>query len=140
MTAVGDYEVGKGRPPKAYQFQPGVSGNPAGAKKGAKGVSAVIAEALARKVIVTEKGRRRRSISLLQAAVLQQANKAAAGDRHATKLILELLARSEDREEARAANAPLDPIAQAASDAVILEALRASAFNTTSEVNDAQVD
>ena len=28
-----DYKVGPGRPPRAYQFKPGQSGNPKGAKR-----------------------------------------------------------------------------------------------------------
>ena len=139
MTALGDYPVGKGRPPTAFQFKPGVSGNPAGRKRGGKGVSAVIAAALARRVTVTEKGRRR-SMSLLEAAVAQQVNKAAAGDRHATKLILQLLGSAEDREEARALNAPVDPVARAQADAVILEALRASAGKMATEAADEEVE
>jgi len=33
MSEERDYEVGKGKPPKAYQFKPGQSGNPAGARR-----------------------------------------------------------------------------------------------------------
>lgn len=139
MTALGDYPVGKGRPPTAFQFKPGVSGNPAGRKRGVKGVSAVIAAALARRVTVTEKGRRR-SISLLEAALAQQANKAAAGDRHATKLILQLLGSAQDREQAQALNAPVDPAARAEADAAILEALRASAGHLAMEADDEDAD
>lgn len=33
MAEERDYEVGKGKPPKAHQFKPGQSGNPAGARR-----------------------------------------------------------------------------------------------------------
>ncbi|MCT2557502.1 DUF5681 domain-containing protein [Tsuneonella sp. YG55] len=33
MNSERDYEVGKGKPPKASQFKPGQSGNPAGARR-----------------------------------------------------------------------------------------------------------
>lgn len=47
----GDYEVGRGRPPKAARWKPGVSGNPAGrpSNKG-KNVQNVLDEVLGQKV------------------------------------------------------------------------------------------
>jgi len=91
-----DYEVGKGRPPRRHQFKPGRSGNPAGRPKGSRGVSAIIAKALAEKVVVTENGQRR-EISKLEASAKQLANKAAGGDQSAAKLVMSLLIQAEDR-------------------------------------------
>jgi hypothetical protein len=115
------YKVGRGRPPLETRFTPGVSGNPRGRPRGSRGVSAVIAAALAEKVTVTENGKRR-SISKLEAAAKQLANKAAGGDAKAAKLIIDLLHQSETRDEARGADVPLAQEAQKAADLALLAA------------------
>ncbi len=91
-----DYQVGFGRPPKASQFRRGHSGNPSGRPKGSRGVSAIIAKALAEKVVVTEHGQRR-EISKLEAAAKQLANQAAGGDQRAAKLVMGMLLQAEDK-------------------------------------------
>lgn len=91
-----DYQVGFGRPPKASQFRRGHSGNPSGRPKGSRGVSAIIAKALAEKVVVTEQGQRR-EISKLEAAAKQLANQAASGDQRAAKLVMGMLLQAEDK-------------------------------------------
>jgi hypothetical protein len=122
-----DEAVGYGRPPRHSRWKKGQSGNAAGRPKGSRGVSAIIAAALAEKVVVTENGRRR-SISKLEVAVKQLANKAATGDRHSIKLILDLLHGAEERDEARLAGAAIAPNQLQASDKVLLEAVRANAL------------
>ncbi len=123
MTGDASYKVGYRHPPLESRFPSGVSGNPAGRPKGSRGVSAVIAAALAERVSVTENGRRR-SITKLQAAVKQLANKAAGGDQRAAKLIIDLLHQSQNRDEARAAGVALSPETQQAADQAILAAIR----------------
>ena len=135
MTDANRYKVGYCRPPLENQFQKGQSGNRSGRPKGSKNISAVIAAGLAERVTVTLNGKRR-SISKLEAAVTQMANKAAAGDRHAAKLIIELLHQSEIRDEARVDSSLLGADERRAQDAAILEALRASARNTLPEEDD----
>lgn len=94
-----DYEVGYGRPPVNTRFKKGQSGNPAGRRKGVRTVNALIKDALEERVVVTIKGQRQ-SISKLEAAAIQMANQAAAGDRHAIKLALDVLSAAEAQEEA----------------------------------------
>jgi predicted DNA-binding ribbon-helix-helix protein len=118
---------GYGLPPVANQFRKGKSGNPAGGPKGPRSVSAVIAAALSQRVVVTINGKKR-SISKLEAAFTQQANKAAAGDRHAAKLLIEVLHQSESRDEARL-KAPFDAEAVRASDNAFIEAIRLMALS-----------
>ena len=72
------YEVGYGRPPAEYRFKKGVSGNPEGRRKGTKNFATIFMKAMAKTVVITENGRRRR-ISKLDAAVTQLANDAARG-------------------------------------------------------------
>jgi predicted DNA-binding ribbon-helix-helix protein len=131
MSGSREYATGYGRPPLANQFQKGKSGNPSGRPKGRRSVSAVIAAALSERVTVTINGKKR-SISKLEAAFTQQANKAAAGDRHAAKLLIEVLHQSEIRDDARA-NAPLDAEAVHASDAAFLEAFRVASLSVIPE-------
>ncbi len=59
-------DVGYGKPPKAYQFKPGESGNPKGRKKGVKNESTILRELLQHKVSLTERGKTRK-INLLEA-------------------------------------------------------------------------
>ncbi len=134
MSGPIDDKVGYGRPPKHSQFKKGVSGNASGRPKGSQNVSAVIAAALAERVTVTEKGRKR-SISKLEVAVKMLANKAATGDRHAIKLILELLRGAEDRDETRLAGASISVDERRASDAALLAAVAASAQRLDREVS-----
>ena len=121
--AAGNYKVGFGRPPLHSQFPKGRSGNPSGRPKGSRVLSAVITAALAERAVVTENGRRR-TITKLELAVKQVANKAAGGDQRACKLIIELLHQSEVRDEARASGMPLTADERRANDTAILAALR----------------
>ena len=138
MTDPKDYKVGYCRPPLENQFQKGQSGNHSGRPKGSKNVSSVIAASLAERVTVTINGKRCR-ITKLEAAAAQLANKAAAGDRHAAKLIIELLHQSETRDEARVDSSLMGTDERRAQDLSILEALRASARNTVPEKDDNDV-
>jgi hypothetical protein len=82
-----DDSTGYGRPPKASRFKKGQSGNPRGRRKGSKSVESVFAKALRERVTVVEKGKRR-SITKLEAAFTQIANRSAAGDeRFVSKLL-----------------------------------------------------
>ena len=92
----GDYEVGYGRPPVSGQFKKGRSGNPKGRTKGSKNLQTLVSQALNETVMVTSEGRRKK-MSKVEAAFIQQANKAAAGDPKALKLILDILAAEEGR-------------------------------------------
>lgn len=87
----GDYEVGYGRPPKSTQFQPGQSGNPKGRPKGSLNLATILDRAVRERVMIVEKGKQK-SITKLEAAAKQLANKAASGDFRALQLLLPHLA------------------------------------------------
>jgi len=74
-----DYEIGFGRPPKATQFKKGTSGNKKGRPKGTKNIATLFHEAMHQRVAISENGQRR-TITKIQAALTQLANKAATGD------------------------------------------------------------
>ena len=79
-----NYDVGYGKPPVATRFPKGQSGNPTGRPKGRKNFDTVILDTLAARIVVMEGGRRVLK-SKFQIAVMQLANKAAAGDLRAIK-------------------------------------------------------
>ena len=115
----------------------GQSGNPSGRSKGSRDISAVISSALNERVTVNVNGRRR-SITKWEAACTQMANKAAAGDRHAAKQMINLLHQSEARDDARASGIPINADERRESDAAIMAAFRASALNVLPESNNDQ--
>ncbi|MGI4878285.1 MAG: DUF5681 domain-containing protein [Janthinobacterium lividum] len=84
-----DGAVGYGRPPRHAQFKPGVSGNPAGRPRHAKGTATLIRSALYERIAVRENGKVRR-LSKLEASLKQLANKAAGGDLRAITAVITL--------------------------------------------------
>ena len=57
-----DYNIGYARPPRQYQFKPGISGNPKGRKKGAQGRKASF-EKIAKETVKIRDGGRIRNMS-----------------------------------------------------------------------------
>jgi hypothetical protein len=100
------YKVGYCRPPKAYQFKPGQSGNPAGRPPGVKrlaalGLADLLAEALGARTTIRIQGRRRK-VTKLEAMTRRLADRAAAGDARIVKLLIDQIRAG----EARAAEEP----------------------------------
>ena len=92
-SPVGDHgedKVGHRRPRRDTRFRTGQSGNPRGRPKRDRGLSGLVARALAEKVEAKENGRRRR-ITKLEAAVTQLVNRAANGEQRATQFVFALL-------------------------------------------------
>jgi hypothetical protein len=91
-----DYRVGPGRPPKEYQFKPGQSGNPKGARRKPRSIApdlkALFERALSRKVTLRQ-GEHEKIITKAAAGIEQLVNQFAKGDRHARRDILALAAR-----------------------------------------------
>lgn len=71
-------EVGYCRPPKHSRFKKGRSGNPFGRPKGAKNIATVVQETLRERVVITENGPRR-TVTKLEAAMIQLTKKALCG-------------------------------------------------------------
>jgi len=91
-----EYRVGPGHPPKEYQFKPGQSGNPAGAKRKSKSMApdlkAHLQEALNSKINLMQDDKKR-IISKAAAGIEQVVNAFAEGDRHARRDVLDMARR-----------------------------------------------
>jgi hypothetical protein len=92
-TSDQEYRVGPGRPPKEYQFKPGQSGNPQGARRKPRAIAldlkALFERALSAKVTLRQ-GEKEKIISKAAAGVEQLVNQFAKGDRHARRDLLML--------------------------------------------------
>jgi hypothetical protein len=84
-----DYEVGYGRPPVHSRFRKGQSGNPRGRRPRDQTMPEALRKALWGKVVVSENGTRRK-VPRIEIAARQLANKAAAGDLGAIRLIVQI--------------------------------------------------
>jgi predicted phage terminase large subunit-like protein len=90
------YRVGPGRPPKEYQFKPGQSGNPKGARRKPRSIApdlkALFERALSTKVTLRQ-GEQQKIITNAAAGFEQLANQFAKGDRHARRDLFALAER-----------------------------------------------
>ena len=90
-----EYRVGPGRPPKEYQFKPGQSGNPRGARQKPRSIApdlkALFERALSGKVTLRQ-GEREKIITKAAAGIEQLVNQFAKGERHARRDLLALAA------------------------------------------------
>jgi len=106
-----DDEIGYRKPPRAGRFPKGKSGNPNGRPKGAKNLDTLVGQTVNDTVQVTVNGKRR-SMSKLEASLVQLVNKAASsGDPKYLRQLIDLVREAEGRQEARAE--PAEPLGAA---------------------------
>jgi len=83
-----EYKVGPGRPPRQYQFKPGQSGNPKGAKRKppslAPDLKRIFEQGLSEKVTVKQ-GDKELILTMAEAGIKQLIAQFAKGDRHARR-------------------------------------------------------
>ena len=101
----GDYAVGRGKPPRHSRFKKGQSGNPKGRPRGSENHYSILMKVLNERVVATVKGRRR-TITKLQAVLMQTVNQAASGDYRHTQLLLSKLPQIEEWTERLSRIAP----------------------------------
>jgi hypothetical protein len=92
----GDYEVGYGKPPKATQFQKGISGNLRGRPKKAPDFDTELIRESKSHITINDNGQRKR-ISKLQGIVKQLTNKAMTGNIPAARIYLAFYQQAQDR-------------------------------------------
>ena len=87
-ASAGEYKVGPGRPPREYQFKPGQSGNPKGARRKPPSLlpdlKRIFEQALSEKVTLKQ-GEKRRTLTMAEAGIKQLVAQFAKGDRHARR-------------------------------------------------------
>jgi len=112
-----DYTVGFKRPPKHTRFAKGQSGNARGRPKGSQNLATILEKACRERIRVTINGKTR-SLSKFEAAMLQLANKAAAGDLKATSALFSWITGLGNSEQTGVAN----PLARE-SDALVMASI-----------------
>jgi hypothetical protein len=93
IASAGAYKVGPGRPPREYQFKPGQSGNPKGAKPKPPPIALDLKLALERalkKTVKLKQGEQERTVSMAVAGIEQLVAQFAKGDRHARRDLIAL--------------------------------------------------
>lgn len=86
-----DYEIGKGKPPKAFQFKPGQSGNPRGRPKGSLNFATDVRAMLKTPVKVAKDGKARK-VSTQEASLMRLREQALTGNARALDRLLTLAA------------------------------------------------
>ena len=117
MPEFDGYEVGYGKPPKSGQFAKGRSGNPKGRPKGSKNLASVILRESRQPVRITGP-HGSRTVTKLEATVMQVGNKAAQGDLRAVREFIPLIERAEE-----AAGAESKPVSVHELDQKVLQTL-----------------
>jgi hypothetical protein len=88
-----EYKVGPGRPPKEFQFKPGQSGNPKGAKRKTPSIAtdlkALLEHALSKKVKLKQ-GEKEQIVTKAAAGIEQLVNQFAKGDHRARRDLITL--------------------------------------------------
>jgi hypothetical protein len=102
----GDYEVGKGRPPRHSRFKAGESGNPKGRAKESRNLLTDLAEEMAERIEVREGGRAQ-LISKQRALLKALVAKALQGDARAASLLISLMAKLAENDPPPADEHPL---------------------------------
>lgn len=84
----GDYEVGKGRPPKSGQFKPGQSGNPSGRRKRSARRQSHASVRVSRAMVWIVDGGKQVQVTAYEALLLKLCSEALKGNRRAQTQIL----------------------------------------------------
>lgn len=129
-AAASDYAVGYGRPPVHTRFKPGVSGNPKGRSKGARGLNTLARELLTEKVPVrTASGEKK--MHRIEAVLHKTFELALKGNPRALTQILGLYASAVPESAVPEIASPAEELTE--TDLAILEELKASFLRETGQ-------
>jgi hypothetical protein len=115
------YVVGYGRPPTESRFQPGISGNPRGRRKGSKNLKTLIRKALTASISIRE-GTKTRWVSKIEGVVLHQLQSALTGDDRSAMAVIKMAMQMGLLEEP-ASNAAEDTALSGADERILEELL-----------------
>lgn len=88
-----DYEVGRGRPPKQYQWQKGQSGNPSGRPRKKLDQKATVERIMNEPVVIISQDGKKRKVAKYDALMRSHVTKAIKGDVRAAKFVLDAATR-----------------------------------------------
>lgn len=129
-AAKSDYAVGYGRPPVHTRFKPGMSGNPKGRRKGARGLNTLARELLTEKVPVrTPSGEKK--MHRIEAVLHKTFELALKGNPRALTQILGLYASAVPESAVPETASPAEELTE--TDLAILEELKASLLRETGQ-------
>ena len=128
----GDSQTGYGKPPKHTRFKPGQSGNRHGRPKGTQNLKVDLAEELAERIAISERGHRR-GVSKQRGMLKQLIAKALRGDVRAADRVLRLIERHFDA-RAEAPDETLSADHQAILDAYVERRTQEKALSAPSPV------
>jgi len=111
-------DVGYGKPPKSGRFKKGQSGNPNGRPKGSRNLATIVLRE-SRQTVRVNGPRGARSVTKLEAALMQLGNKAAQGDIRSQRELLSQVRMAEE-----AANSGVSPLTSHEMDQKALEDIR----------------
>jgi Family of unknown function (DUF5681) len=100
------YRVGYGKPPLHTRFKPGNRANPRGRPRRSDGLALQLFAALDEAAEVEDADGKRRKIAKRRLGIARLADGFAAGDPHATRIVLDLILQIEGRMMAEAAPRP----------------------------------
>ncbi len=124
------YEIGYGKPPKTTQFAKGRSGNAKGRPKGTKNFASVVLKE-SRQPVRVNGPRGTRTVTKLEAAMMQIGTQAAQGELRAAREFFQLVDRSEQAISAESA-----PKTVAEMDRLVMESILRRMQNTKLEPGD----
>jgi len=90
-SGTGDYEIGRGKPPREYSWKPGQSGNKTGRPKGSKNEKTIWKEIMRRKITLAIGGKPK-TITLQEGIQYRIANDALSGNVKSANFVLNRLA------------------------------------------------
>jgi hypothetical protein len=89
MSSEIENQVGYKKPPRAFQFQKGRSGNPSGRPRKPPGLAELLRKIAKQKVLTNTRNGPKR-MTKLEASLTQLANKAASGDLKALQILMQM--------------------------------------------------
>jgi hypothetical protein len=121
-----DYKIGYGKPPLHSRFKPGNRANPHGRPRRSEALARQLFAALGEAAEIQDADGKRRKVDKRRLGIIRLADKFAAGDTNATRMVLELILRVEGRMMSEAAPRPPSAAADRAMLANFIADLRRS--------------
>ena len=129
--------MGYGKPPKSGQFMKGRSGNPKGRPKGTKNFASVVLKE-SRQPVRVNGPRGTKTVTKLEAAMMQVGNKAAQGELRAAREFFQLVDRSEQAVSGESAPTVLEEADQRMMERILrrMQGIKPEAIDNSAETGE----